>query len=125
MDLNPRIETFLSAINDLFFVNSRRITSDWGNALKLAKLSGEFTLSDKKIEEITNYTPDKLNDILLKGGGNALINPNNNLEKITEFHTELLYRDEILIAPYLKMLNQSLTNHKYCIDTKFFTKSTN
>jgi hypothetical protein len=125
MDLNPRIETFLNAINDLFFVNSRRIASDWGNALKIAKLSGEFTLSEKKIEEITNYTPEKLNDILLKGGGKALINPNNNREIITEFHTELLYRDEILIAPYLRMLNQSFTNHKYCFDTKFSMKFSN
>jgi hypothetical protein len=125
MELNPRMELFLNTINDLFFVNSRRIASDLGNSLKIAKSHGEFTLSDKKIHEISNFTPEKLNDILIKGGGKVLINPNNNREIIAELHTELLHKDEVLIAPYLRMLNQLHTEHKFCFDTHYSIKFTN
>lgn len=125
MELNSRIELFLNAINDLFFVNSRRIASDLGNSLKIAKLNGAVTLSDKKIREISNFTPEKLNDILLKGGGKVLINPNNKREIIAELHVELLHKDEVLIAPYLKRLNQLILEHKYCFDTHYSIKFTN
>lgn len=124
MELNPRIEVFLNALNDLFFVNSRRIASDWGNSLTLAKISGEITLSDGKIKEISKYTPEKLNDIFLKGGGKVLLNPANDLEIIAELHTELLHKSEVLIIPYLKFLNKLLTDHEYCYDTSYSLKFT-
>jgi hypothetical protein len=125
IELNSRIELFLNAINDLFFVNSRRIASDLGNSLKIAKAKGEVTLSEKKIQEISHFTPEKLNDILLKGGGKVLLNPINTREIIAELHIELLYKDEVLIAPYLKMLNQLTLEHKYCFDTAYSIKFTN
>jgi hypothetical protein len=125
MELNPRIELFLNAINDLFFVNSRRIASDLGNSLQIAKSQGEVTLSDKKIQAISHFTPEKLNDVLIKGGGKVLMNPNNQREIIAELHTELVYKDEILIAPYLKMLNQVIHDHKFCFDTRYSIKFSN
>lgn len=125
MELNPRIELFLNAINDLFFVNSRRIASDWGNSLRWAKRNNKVTIPERTLQEISNYTPEKLNDILLKGGGKAFLNPNANNEIIVQLHTELYHKDEILIAPYLEMLNQLKSNHKFCFDTKFSMKFSN
>ncbi|MHA1427874.1 MAG: hypothetical protein ACTSQI_17975 [Candidatus Helarchaeota archaeon] len=72
MELDFPLETLLNVINDLYFVNSRRIAMDWANALLFAKREGVLDIPNSIIKRVANLTPYSLNDILVKGGGKVI-----------------------------------------------------
>ena len=104
-ELDSPLEILLNAVNDLFFVNSRRIATDWANALTLATTRGELDLPRGWINRVANLTPSTLNTIFVKGGGKIMKANGADQLPIIELHTEFLYKDENLIAYYLDFLN--------------------
>ena len=122
MELNYRTEMFMTAMNDLYFVNSRLIATDWANALELASKQGAIDVPDYIIEEIRQHTPGKLNDILRKGGGRIYKNPDKKNQLIIELNVEKMYKDQNLITPYLSLLNDNINDCKYNFNTNYGLK---
>ncbi|MHA1358589.1 MAG: hypothetical protein ACTSRC_10765 [Candidatus Helarchaeota archaeon] len=56
MELDSPLETLLNVINELYFVNSRRITMNWANALLFAKRQGVLDIPNPIIT--SSYTPN-------------------------------------------------------------------
>jgi hypothetical protein len=119
MRLNYNTEQFINVINDLYFVISRQIAVDWAFALSLAKDQGIIEVKEKIVKEIERFTPEKLNYILLKGGGKLYKDPNTKNKIITEIHCEYTYKNQNLIAPYLNLLNLFSDDYKYNFSTNY------
>ena len=115
LELDSPLEILLNAVNDLFFVNSRRIAIDWANALTFAKKQGTLDLPSKWINRIANLTPSSLSNIFVKGGGKVRRASVPNALPIIELHVELFYKDENLIEYYLNFLNTAKFNWKFDI----------
>ncbi len=102
MELDSPLETLLNVINDLYFVNSRRIAMDWANALLFAKREGVLDIPTSIIKRVANLTPYSLNDILVKGGGKVIKSPVPDQPVIIELHTEFFYKDYNLIVYFIR-----------------------
>jgi len=117
LELASPLETLLNVINDLYFVNSRRIATDWANALTLAKERGDLEIPASWIKKIANLTPFLINDLFVKGGGKIRWAPPTYHELIVELHTELVYKGENLIAYYLAALNASSSHLQWAANS--------
>ncbi|MHA1694031.1 MAG: hypothetical protein ACTSUG_02140, partial [Candidatus Helarchaeota archaeon] len=125
MELEYTIENFISVMNDLYFIISRMIAMDWAYSLKLYKNKGDIDINDRKINEIRNMMPEKLNFILLKGGSKIYLDHNNgNILKII-MNCEYKHKGEDLMKYYVMLLNKVLEENNRYMDTNYGVKFEN
>ena len=125
MELKYTIENFISVMNDLYFIISRMIAMDWAYSLELYKNKGDIDINDRKINEIRYMMPEKLNFILLKGGGKIYLDHNNgNILKII-MNCEYKHKDEDLMKYYVMLLNKVLEENNRYMDTNYGVKFEN
>ncbi|MHA1695431.1 MAG: hypothetical protein ACTSUG_09230, partial [Candidatus Helarchaeota archaeon] len=91
----------------------------------LYKNKGDIDINDRKINEIRNMMPEKLNFILLKGGGKIYLDHNNgNILKII-MNFEYKHKGEDLMKYYVMLLNEVLKENNRYMDTNYGVKSEN
>ncbi|MHA1310993.1 MAG: hypothetical protein ACTSQO_08695, partial [Candidatus Helarchaeota archaeon] len=94
-------------------------------SLELYKNKGDIDINDRKVNEIRNMMPEKLNFILLKGDGKIYLDHNNgNILKII-MNCEYKHKDEDLMKYYVMLLNKVLEENNRYMDTNYGVKFEN